>query len=362
MNYRIEKDNNAPAYIQLYEQLRRDIVSGTYGYKTKLPSKRLIAEELGISIITVEHAYDILRDEGYVEPRERSGYFVVFRKNDFFSVSESPVGHTAMIKNEPYATSFPFSAYAKTMRRVISDYGEEIMIKSENFGCHQLRNAISSYLRRSRGIIVSPGNIIVGAGAEYLYGLIVQLLGRNRIYAAENPSYNMIEKVYKSNAVKCELLNLGNDGVLSEELKSTKASVLHITPYRSFPSGVTASASKRAEYIRWADSEDNRVVVEDDYESEFTPSTKPEETLFRLASKQNVIYLNTFSKTIAPSMRAGYMLLPDRLMESFTERAGFYSCTVPTFEQLVLAELIGSGEYERHINRVRHRRRVENAK
>ena len=142
-----------------------------------------------------------------------------------------------------------------------------------------------------------------------------------------------------------------------DELDSTDAQVLHITPYRSYPSGVTANASKRHEYIRWVDSGSCRFIVEDDFESEFTPSRKPEETVFSLSKKENVIYLNTFSKTIAPGIRIGYMVLPEKLLKAYKKQAGFYSCAVPVFEQYVLAEFINSGDFERHINRVRRHNR-----
>ncbi len=259
---------------------------------------------------------------------------------------------------------FPFSVFAKTMRRVISDKGESLLEKSPSSGCAELRRAISSYLARSRGISASPDHIVIGAGAEYLYGLLVQILGRDLTYAIESPSYEKIEQVYLANDVKVDRLALGRDGIRSSELRRTEADVLHISPYRSYPSGVTATASKRREYIRWADSRPGRFLIEDDFESEFTPSTKAEDTVFSLSESGRAVYLNTFSKTIAPSIRAGYMILPDRLLEAYRERAGFYSCAVPVFEQYVLAQFIENGDFERHINRVRraNRKRQQDAK
>ena len=180
----------------------------------------------------------------------------------------------------------------------------------------------------------------------------MELLGSSRIYGIEAPSYRKIEQVYRSRGVRVEFCPLGKDGILSDALRNTAASVLHVTPFRSFPSGVTASASKRREYLRWADNPD-RFIVEDDYESEFSLLRKPEETLFAGAPRQNVIYLNTFSRTVSPSFRVGYMVLPRALLPDFQQRLGFYSCTVPSFEQFVLSELIRSGEFERHINRIR---------
>ena len=182
--------------------------------------------------------------------------------------------------------------------------------------------------------------------------MIVELLGRHQIYAIESPSYKKIEQVYKATEITYELLPLTSSGIDSKSLAETKANVLHTTPYRSYPSGVTATASKRHEYIRWSE-QNNRYIIEDDFESEFSVSTKPTETLFSLSESDRVIYLNTFSKTISPSLRIGYMVLPKHLVDEFNKKLGFYSCTVPTFMQHVLAELINNGDFERHINRVR---------
>ncbi|MDD5808455.1 MAG: PLP-dependent aminotransferase family protein [Oscillospiraceae bacterium] len=355
MKYRIEKDSPQSAYLQLYHQLRGDIVSGVYPNGKKLPSKRLLAEQTGVSVITVEHAYAILCDEGYLEPRERSGYFVSYSAADCFPVAE-PDSVRQLPSAHDLADDFPFSVLAKTMRRVLSEYGESILVKSPNNGCTELRKAIAAYLARCRGINVAPSQIVIGSGAEYLYGLIVQLLGRERVFALENPSYEKIRRVYLANGVTCDMLRLGSDGIRTSELARTDASVLHVTPFHSFPSGITASAGKRSEYIRWAHSRGG-YIVEDDFDSEFTLSSKAEDTLFSLEPKRSVLYLNTFSKTIAPSMRLGYMVLPESLMDAFEQSVGFYSCTVPVFEQYVLAELLSNGDFERHINRVRRRRR-----
>jgi GntR family transcriptional regulator/MocR family aminotransferase len=185
--------------------------------------------------------------------------------------------------------------------------------------------------------------------------LIVGLLGREYIYGIEFPSYNKIEQVYHAAGVHLERLSLGQDGIDGRVLQHTRAQVLHISPYRSFPTGVTASASKRHEYLRWA--KEGRYIVEDDFESEFSVSKKAEETLFSHATHDNIIYMNTFSRTVSPSLRVGYMVLPKTMVKDFEEKLGFYSCTVPTYIQLVLARLIDNGDFERQINRVRRRKR-----
>ena len=344
---------NKPAYLTLYESLREEIVSGVFPFGSRLPSRRVLARDRGVSAVTAEHSLELLCEEGYAEPRPRSGCYVIYRDSDGFTLPAAvPERRLPPAAPAPGRNTFPFSALARTMRRVLSDYGEEILVRPPNTGCAELREALCSYLARNRGIRVSAEQIVIGAGAEYLYGLAVELLGSSRIYGIEAPSYRKIEQVYRSRGVRVEFCPLGKDGILSDTLRNTAASVLHVTPFRSFPSGVTASASKRREYLRWADNPD-RFIVEDDYESEFSLLRKPEETLFAGAPRQNVIYLNTFSRTVSPSFRVGYMVLPRALLPDFQQRLGFYSCTVPAFEQFVLSELIRSGEFERHINRIR---------
>lgn len=362
MNYHINPQMNKPAYLQLYECLKHDIVTGAFSYGAKMPSKRMLAEECGISVITVQHAYEILCEEGYLEGRQRSGYFTVYKDSDFVSVADVGIVeneekvHLQETHSSKPKTCFPFSVLSKTMRKVLLDYGDEILVKSPNHGCFELRNAIAAYLKRSNGMNVRPEQIIIGSGAEYLYSLIVQLLGKDQVFGLENPSYNKICQVYEANGVTCDMLKMGQDGIKTSELNRTKANVLHITPFNSFPSGVTADVSKRQEYLNWARHR-NAFIIEDNYAAELTVSMKNDDTVFSMSDDVNVIYLNTFSETIAPSMRVGYLILPEKLLSLFEEKLGFYSCTVPVFEQYVIAELINSGDFERHINRVRRERR-----
>ena len=359
MKYVIDKEKR-PVYLQLYNQIREDIVNDVLRFDSKLPSIRALAEELGISTVTVEHAYALLSDEGYVESRERSGYVVSFRKADGFASTAKTTHkyHPATETKHAYP-DFPLSVLSKTMRRVLTEHGDLLLEKSPNNGCAELREAIRQYLARNRGISVDTEQIIIGSGSEYLYEHIIMMLGRSHTYGIESPSYKKIEEIYHASEVSYELLPLSHDGIDSAALSNTTASVIHTTPYRSFPTGVSATASKLHEYVRWA-NQNNRYIIEDDFESEFSVSTKPTDTLFALSNNDNVIYLNTFSKTISPSLRIGYMVLPKHLVKTYEEKLGFYSCTVPTFMQYVLTELIDNGDFERHINRVRRGLRKQN--
>ena len=346
---------NVPAYLHLYNKIRADIIKNAYTYGSKLPSKRAAANLYGVSIITVEHAYALLNEEGYILSKERSGYYVAYREQDIFSTLE-PTDRAEPIPSSPLPSpvqeTFPGSVYAKAVRHVLSEYGDRVLIKSENFGLPALRDAIAKYLMRARGMEVEPAQIIIGSGAEYIYNLIVILLGRTQEYAIETPSYEKIEQIYRTHGIQFEKLPLGKDGIDSSVLARCHASVLHVTPYRSFPSGVTATAAKKREYLRWA-SHHQATIIEDDFESEFYLFRKPIETLFAMDREETVIYLNTFSKTIASAMRMGYMVLPKAILKEAQEKIGFFSCTVPTLEQYVLAELINNGDFERHLNRVR---------
>ena len=377
--YSIDPELRQPAYLQLYNQIREDITNGICPFQSKLPSKRYLASETGTSVITVQHAYDLLADEGYIESRERSGYYVIYKENELFPVASAaddfsssdgtasePVDAAELHEISdipirgpivtPEQEQFPFNTLARKARKVLSEYGESLLVRSPNSGTVLLREAIAQYLARSRRMNVAPDQIVIGSGAEYLYGLIVQLLGRDRVYAVEDPSYNMIQRVYLSQGVTLDRLPMGTDGVRTDALWNSSASVLHVTPFRSFPTMITASASKRHEYISWV-GEDNRFIIEDDYDSEFSPSSKAEDTLFSLSSNERVIYVNTFSKTVAPSIRAGFMVLPASLVSLYQSRCGFMSCSVPVLEQVLLEELLTSGDFVRHINKVRRSRR-----
>lgn len=358
MNIPVNSGSEKPVYIQIYEILKNKIISGAFPCGSKLPSKRSLAQDCEVSIVTIEHAYSLLRDEDYCETRERSGCYVIYSpERSFPSGIDSGKKQTEISGNTNIPADIPFSAFVGRMRKVLSDYGERILMKSPENGCPELRGAISRYLMRSRNINVSPEQVIIGSGAEYLYGICIQMLGRERTIALENPSYEKIKSVYTANGAVCEMLEMDSEGIRTDELLRTKASVLHVTPFNSFPSNITTSAERRAEYINWAENR-NAFIIEDDYDSEFILTGTAPETLFSMCPDGNVIYINTFSKTIAPSMRAGYMLLPDNMLPMYTEKTGFYSCTVPMLEQYFLADWINSGDFERNINRMRHKKNI----
>ena len=340
-------------YERIYEKLRDAIVSGGYAFGARLPSKRSVATETGTSLVTVEHAYRLLCDDGYVEARERSGFFVTYRSSGTVPKARhaEPVVMRVKSDHHRFPSEFPFTVFTRALRGVITRYGERLLIKSPNMGTVELRTAIVAYLNRSKGLRVKASQVVIGSGAEYLYGLLAQMF-RGRTVGIEDPSYAKIGEVYAAHGIRTKPLKLGPHGILDTELKRLKGGILHVTPYRSYPTGVTADASKRQAYVDWARVRDG-VLIEDDFDSEFSPSRSGAETLFALDGGLHVVYLNTFSKSIAPALRIGYMVLPKRLVGRYAEAVGFYSCTVPVFEQLFLADFINSGDFERHLNRMR---------
>jgi len=286
-------------YLEIYKSIKNKILNGEYLAGEKLPSKRVTADKNGCSVITVETAYGMLADEGYITPRERSGYYVCkidalfpgnsVRGNIPFTYLEEPVRG-----QEEY--DFEYSLWFKTIRKVLSEKGEQLFIKSPNMGCAVLRNAISDYLLRYRGMYAEPQRIVVGSGAEQLYEIVVKILGRNKIYGIEDPSYSRIEAVYESEGVRIKKLKMGNDGIESYELKKNSIDVLHVTPFCSYPTGVSTSVLKKYEYLRWAEGE--RYIVEDDFNSEFFIPGQPVETLYSLDNDQSDIHKYLLQKPV----------------------------------------------------------------
>ena len=336
------------AYRQLYFQLKDALAAGVYPAGSRLPSKRALAADLGVSVITVEHALALLSDEGWIEARERSGFYAL-PNGPVINAPRAALEEMSLPRSVP--EDFPFNALARIMRRTLAEKGERILAKSPALGTMELRGAICRYLARSRSLDVDAGQILIGSGAEALYALVVQLLGRETVFALEDPGWDKIRLVYEANGAACVSLPLGGDGIEDKALSACRAGALHVTPYRSYPSGITASGAKRSAYAAWA-VERGAWLIEDDYSAELAVPRGRIETLSALLPEQT-LYLSTFSKTVAPSFRTGYLVLPRRLMAEYRERLGFYSCSVPVYDQYVLAEFIDSGELERSLMRRR---------
>lgn len=344
-------------YYGLYTGIKNKILAGEYKAGEKLPSKRVMSEMTGYSVITVQTAYGMLVDEGYAESRERSGYFVLPFKGGFVAdrtPREMSVVYAPEEKTEGSA-DFEYSVWFKTVRRVMAEGGKRLFVRSPSKGCAVLRNTIADYLWRYRGMAVDANRIIIGSGAEQLYEIAVKILGRDKIFGVEDPCYERIPQVYGEMGVEIKRLKMGNDGIEDGCLDKDGFDILHVTPFHSYPSGVTATISKRYKYLDWIKK--GRYIIEDDFDSEFFLPGQPIESLYSLDGGRSVIYMNTFSKSLSPAIRLGYMILPEELLSIYDEKLGRFSCTVPVMEQHVLAEFIKEGDFERHLNRVRRKKK-----
>ena len=355
LTYELKKSPGVPLYEALYRCIRGDILAGNLQPGQKLPSKRSLAQNLEVSKITVEAAYNQLLSEGFIRSREKVGYFV--EKVERHTLLQTPLQPPAAEPGQEYlldltangTEQFPFSVWSRLQREVMLDYGEKLLLPLPNQGIPELRQAIADHLAAFRGMHVDPENILIGAGTDFLYNLLIQLLGRDKIYAVEEPGYSKIRKIYAAGGVACISAPMDSQGVLPGTLR--EAQVLHCSPAHHFPTGLVTTVSRRRELLNWA--REGRWIIEDDYDSEFRFDAHPKPTLQALDGQGRVIYMNTFSKSLAPSIRISYMVLPPELMAQFRKNLGFYSCTVSSFEQYTLARFLSRGYFEKHINRMR---------
>ena len=355
LTYELKKSPGVPLYEALYRCIRDDIFSGKLPAGEKLPSKRAFAQHLEVSKITVETAYSQLLAEGYISSREKVGYFVEAVERtaprEVLPVSEKPAEVSASTLDLTHngTERFPFSVWTRLQREVMLDYGERLLQPLPHQGIPELRRAIAGHLAAFRGMHVDPDNILIGAGTDFLYNLLIQLLGRDKTYAVEEPGYGKIRKIYGAGGVECISAPMDEKGVRPDGLE--QADVLHFSPSHHFPTGLVTPVGRRMELLNWV-REKQGWIIEDDYDSEFRFDAHPMPAMQSLDSSR-VIFMNSFSKTLAPSIRISYLVLPGELMALFKEKLGFYSCTVPSFEQNTLARFLSRGHFEKHINRMR---------
>ncbi len=356
LTYELKKSPGVPLYEALYRCIRGDILSGKLEPGQKLPSKRALAQNLEVSKITVEGAYGQLLAEGYIRAAEKVGYFVEDLPRSAAKAAPAPdplpeASDRKLLDLTGSGTEkFPFSVWSRLQREVMLDYGEKLLLPLPNQGIEPLRQAIAGHLAAFRGMSVDPGNILIGAGTDFLYNLLIQLLGRDKTYAVEDPGYGKIRRIYAAGGVRCISAPMDGEGVLPGSL--AQAQVLHLSPAHHFPTGLVTSVRRRQELLLWAQQQGG-YIIEDDYDSEFRFDAHPKPTMQSLDRSGRVIYMNTFSKSLAPSIRISYMVLPPELMAAFRENLGFYSCTVSSFEQYTLARFLSRGYFEKHINRMR---------
>ena len=352
-------------YEYLYKCIRNDITQGKIKAGEKLPSKRSFAKNLGISVITVENAYGQLLAEGYIYSMPKRGFYVsdlssaymekkAVRKEQLSLTGGETSYFADFSSNQTDSEIFPFAIWSKTVREVLNDNQKQLMINPPCGGILELRQAIAQYLREFRAMQVDPEQIVIGAGTEYLHGLLIQLLGNDRIYGVENPGYHKISRIYENMKVEYAKVSMDQVGVSLQELEEKRVDIIHTSPSHHFPTGIVMPVSRRYELLGWAAKSPERYIIEDDYDSELRLSGKPFPTLQSIDVSDKVIYMNTFTKTLASTVRISYMVLPLTLTEKFYQKLSFYSCTVSNFEQYTLAKFMENGSFEKHINRLRN--------
>ncbi len=365
------KSTKEPLYIALYNAIKSDILDGTLSSKDKIPSKRQMAINNGVSVITVENAYELLLSEGYISSKPKSGYFVCDFSNNVVHAKIGRIKNKTVYSDESQNNGlkekliidfsnnqtpsdlFPFDNWLRATRKVFSEKRQVLLENSPSQGVVSLRRSIAGYLKEYRGLNVDEASIVIGAGSEYLYGLLVQLIGRDVIYGIENPGYSKQEKIYKAQGVRVDYLSLDEKGVNASEVENKNIGVLHITPSHQYPTGRIMPISRRYELLAWASAVRGRYIVEDDYDSELRLDGKPIPSFKSIDEAGCVVYINTFSKALCSTVRISYMVLPPVLAQKFNENFSFYSCTVSTFEQYTLSEFMDSGKMGSHINRLR---------
>ena len=368
LTYSLEERGGLPLYEYLYRCIREDILSGVLAAGERLPSKRALAEHLRISVITVENAYAQLEAEGYVFTRPKRGFFVAqVARLPQAPPPPPPPPETPKLwrldlkSNQVDTTRFPVATWARLTRQVLTEDGNALLRPVPHQGLPALRQAIADDLRDYKGMAVSPEQIVVGAGAEYLYLLLAQLLGRETALAVEDPGYPKIRQVYGKCGVRCCPVPLDSQGMDLTALSASGATAAHLSPSHHYPTGLVTPIGRRQALLQWAQDR-NAVIIEDDYDSEFRFSGLPIPTLQSIDAGGRVIYMNTFSQTISPSMRVGFMVLPPALLERWRRELDFYACTVPALEQHVLARFLAGGHYEQHLSRMRKEYRLRRAR
>ncbi len=362
----IDPSKKTPVYTQIYKYIRDEIECGRLVCSDRLPSTRALSAHLQVSRNTVDMAYGQLMDEGYIESSPKRGYFVCDISTNILPIAHAAPGITGTpkprtvydVEFSPYGVdleNFPFNTWRKTMRDILYDERNTALFESgHRQGDADFRQAIAAYLHQSRGVLCTPDQIIVGAGVDYLLLLLAQILGTDTVFAMENPSYMQAWRILSHLNFQIEPIGLDRYGMDIRQLKAGAANVAYITPSHHFPLGIIMPRGRRQEILAWACERPDRYIIEDDYDSEFRYKGKPIPSLQGIDTHQKVIYLGTFSKAIAPSIRIGYLVLPEPLLDIYRKHYAFYSSTVPRTEQRQLTEFINRGYFERHLNRMRN--------
>ncbi len=374
MTQALDGASKTPMYEQLYRRIAADVRSGKLAPGEKLPSKRALCAHLGVSVATVESAYALLLAEGYIRSRPRSGYYVSgFVRLSAPEVSAAPRPTAQQPESPPalapapdFSTAsvdvsrFPYTSWARLYREAVFAH-PELLQRGERQGDRALREALCAFLSEYRGVVCAPEQIVVGAGLEYLFGLLLELMPPDAVFGAEDPGYAGFTHAVTAAGRPLRMLPLDDGGLRAEMLEQSDVSVAFITPSHQFPMGLTMPADRRSRLLQWTVGAPERYLVEDDYDSEFRYLSRPLPALQGMDGGGRVVYLGTFSRSLAPAIRAAYMVLPQPLLARYRALPGHGMSTVSRYEQHVLARFLSEGFYARYLRRVGtlYRRRRE---
>lgn len=351
-------------YISLYEQLKNQIIEGQYQAQDKFPSKRQLSEHLSLSHTTIEHAYQLLLDEGFIYSKPRSGYYVsdiqslpvININNQFIEIEpktpESKQYKYAFNLAEIDAEYFPLNLFRKYAKEAFEDNELALLEKGDIQGELNLRQQIAHYLFNSRGVSCHPNQIVIGSSTEQLLNMITDLL-KTSSFIIEKPSYPPIKHVLDKNKHNYIQATVEKDGINMIDIINSNNDIVYITPSHQFPTGYVMNLKKRTQLIKWAHQQNSRYIIEDDYDSEFRYYGKPIPALQSLDKNDKVIYISTFSKSLYPSCRIAYIVLPQKLLQSYLSMPYKESNTVPVHIQQIIANFMSSGSFERHLNKMR---------
>ena len=369
MMIRLDTKSGKHLYVQIYEYIKSEIRGGRLLKGEKLPSTRILASNLQVSRSTVDLAYEQLVSEGYLEARPGSGYYVGQVEELYgFSVGlqdNVPVNQEKKQYKVDFSTGaidmsvFPFGTWRKLNKAVLSEDNGSLFALGEPQGDWELRQTISRYLHASRGANISPEQLIIGAGNEYLFMFLEKLLGRERKVALEKPTYSKAYRSFQSFAYEISRIPMDQSGMDVKALRMSGAEIAYVMPSHQYPTGIVMPIGRRQELLKWAGEAEGRFIIEDDHDSEFRYKGKPIPCLQSIDRHDKVIYLGTFSKAIAPAIRISFMALPKQLLQIYKEEFQFFSSTVSRIDQRILQQFMEEGHFERHLNRMRKTYRVK---
>ncbi|MDN3439972.1 PLP-dependent aminotransferase family protein [Planococcus sp. APC 3900] len=359
--FQLQKQSQTPLYKQLYREIKKAIIEGSIQVDTKLPSKRKLADYLQISQTTVELAYSQLVAEGFIESRPRKGFYAQPVEELAYldipqdePVTKETISYKVDFNSASIDTrSFPFSTWRKLARDILDESSHELLLSGHPQGDDALRQEIARYLYQSRGVICAAEQIVIGSGTEQLLPLLIRLLDKTLVFGYENPGYALTHSIFNHHDRQSVPIELDSDGLNVSELEASNVDVAYVTPSHQFPSGSVLSATKRAQLLNWAAAKPERYIIEDDYDSEFRYTSRPIPALQSMDRSDRVIYLSTFSKSLMPSLRLAYMVLPKRLLRAYQQTFLHYSSSVPRHDQQMVATFMKDGHFARHLNRMR---------